>query len=73
MAAAWATVMLRLCPQVSMDYATRVNVEFQKAGVRGTSLLFASGDGGVAGGQAQPCTVFIPTFPAGVGASRWIG
>jgi len=42
-----------------------VNTEFAKAGVRGSSILFASGDGGVSGGQSQPCTTFIPTFPAG--------
>jgi hypothetical protein len=32
--------------QVSLDYANRLNVEFQKAGARGISLLFASGDSG---------------------------
>ncbi|KAJ7644369.1 subtilisin-like protein [Roridomyces roridus] len=34
-------------------------------GVRGGSILFASGDGGVAGGQSQTCTNFIPAFPSG--------
>lgn len=42
-----------------------MNVEFQKAGVRGVSILYSSGDGGVSGGQSQQCTNFIPTFPAG--------
>lgn len=53
------------------DYGNRVNVEFQKAGLRGISLLFSSGDGGVAGGQSSPCPggIFIPTFPAG---SPWV-
>lgn len=32
---------------VSADYAGRINVEFAKAGVRGISLMFASGDDGV--------------------------
>jgi len=32
---------------VSEDYANRINVEFAKAGVRGISLMFASGDDGV--------------------------
>jgi tripeptidyl-peptidase-1 len=32
-------------------YAERCNVEFQKAGVRGISLIFASGDGGIAGNR----------------------
>jgi subtilase family serine protease len=35
--------------QVSLDYANRLNVEFQKAGARGISLLFASGDSGTVG------------------------
>jgi len=52
-------------PGVVPDYAQRVNNEFAKAGVRGTSIIFASGDGGVSGGQSQQCTTFIPTFPAG--------
>ena len=34
---------------VSENYASRINVEFQKAGARGISLLFASGDSGAAG------------------------
>jgi len=49
---------------VDEGYAVRIGVEFQKAGVRGISILFASGDGGVAGSQGDACTVFIPTFPA---------
>jgi tripeptidyl-peptidase-1 len=55
---------------VNPDYAKRANIEFQKAGVRGISLLFASGDGGVEGGQSKDrCDKFIPTFPA---ASPWV-
>ncbi|KAF7365749.1 Family S53 protease [Mycena venus] len=34
-------------------------------GARGTSVLFASGDGGVEGGQAQSCTKYQAAFPAG--------
>ncbi|KAJ7028409.1 family S53 protease [Mycena alexandri] len=34
-------------------------------GARGTSILFASGDGGVEGGQAQTCTTYQAAFPAG--------
>jgi len=52
-------------PTVLIDYAKRVNAEFMKAGVRGISILFSSGDGGVAGGQASECTTFVPTYPAG--------
>ncbi len=56
-------------PGVDNGYANRVGVEFQKAGVRGTSIMFSSGDGGVSGGQSQPCDTFVPTFPAG---SPWV-
>ncbi|KAJ6620708.1 family S53 protease [Mycena sp. CBHHK59/15] len=34
-------------------------------GTRGGAILFASGDGGVAGGQSQSCTNFIVAFPSG--------
>ncbi|KAI0321293.1 family S53 protease [Amylostereum chailletii] len=34
-------------------------------GARGTSILFASGDGGVSGGHSGQCTTFVPTFPSG--------
>lgn len=56
-------------PGVNLAYATRVNAEFQKAGVRGISILFASGDGGVSGGQHEQCTKFVATYPAG---SPWV-
>jgi len=46
------------------NYAVRVNQEFQKAGLRGITLLASSGDGGVGGSQPTQCTKFIPTFPA---------
>jgi len=51
-------------PSVDYDYGSRVNTEFARAGARGLSILFASGDGGVSGGQSQRCTVFIATYPA---------
>jgi tripeptidyl-peptidase-1 len=54
---------------VDFSYAVRCNVEFQKAGARGITIMASSGDGGVAGSQSTPCKVFIPTFPA---ASPWI-
>merc|ERR1719261_1261360 len=46
----------------TMETATRTNTEFMKAGARGISLLFASGDSG-----AGPCTDdhFTPNWPAG--------
>ncbi|MEM7230869.1 MAG: hypothetical protein AAF517_01760, partial [Planctomycetota bacterium] len=47
---------------VVLDYAKRVNAEFQKAGAAfGISILASSGDGGVAGSQPSSCTQFIPT------------
>ena len=35
--------------EIPMNWADRTNAEFQKAGARGISLLFASGDSGAAG------------------------
>lgn len=53
-----------------IDYANRLNVEFQKAAVRGISLLFSSGDSGVAGISScgSQCAAgtdcFVPQWPA---------
>eukprot|EP00026_Physarum_polycephalum_P002529 Phypoly_transcript_02536.p1 GENE.Phypoly_transcript_02536~~Phypoly_transcript_02536.p1 ORF type:complete len:559 (+),score=75.66 Phypoly_transcript_02536:150-1826(+) len=50
---------------VTYDYASRCNVEFQKQGLRGISLLFASGDDG-AGSEGNGTTngcKFDPNFP----------
>ncbi|KAF8911770.1 family S53 protease [Mucidula mucida] len=58
--------------------ATRLCNAYMALGARGVSILFASGDGGVSGGQSQSCTTFIPAFPGGcafhtsVGATRGI-
>lgn len=51
---------------VDLDYAQRVNVELQKAGARGLSIVESSGDGGVAGIQPDSyCPKgFMGTFPA---------
>ena len=38
---------------------------YAQLGARGVSILFASGDGGVAGGRSNTCTTFVPTFPSG--------
>lgn len=54
----------------SSDYATRVQVEFMKAGMRGVTLLFASGDSGVASMfSGKTCSQFSPQWPAG---SPWV-
>jgi len=68
-------------------YQDRLDVEFQKLGVRGVSVLFASGDSGAGCGRgaedptflkgACECT-FFPSFPAtcphitSVGATRFL-
>ena len=47
------------------DYADRVNVEFVKAGARGISILFASGDSGAANQNSKcPAKKFVPKWPA---------
>lgn len=39
---------------------------YAQLGARGTSILFASGDGGVGGSQEDTiCSAFLPTFPSG--------
>jgi tripeptidyl-peptidase-1 len=48
---------------LSATYMTRIDQEFQKAGLRGVSILFASGDSGV-GGSFSSCKKFVPNFPA---------
>ena len=51
---------------VAIEYATRINTEFVKAGARGISLLFASGDSGAAGVHGGcPGGKFVPKWPAG--------
>ncbi|KZV90055.1 subtilisin-like protein [Exidia glandulosa HHB12029] len=51
------------------DLSPELQVELCNAyaalGAKGTSILFASGDGGVAGVRNNPCTTFVPTFPSG--------
>ncbi|KAJ7092235.1 family S53 protease [Mycena epipterygia] len=37
---------------------------YMQLGALGTSILFASGDGGVSGGQSKSCRTFIPTLPS---------
>jgi len=55
-------------PTLGVDYMNRVNVEFQKAGAVGLTLLFSSGDMGVNPGtpDAPDCATthsFTPAFP----------
>jgi len=49
---------------ISRSYADRCNIEFQKQGVRGISILFASGDSGVGGKYENgKCVQLDPNFP----------
>ena len=43
---------------------SRLCIAYAQLGARGTSILFASGDGGVSGIQTSICTSFVPTFPS---------
>ncbi|XP_066530156.1 tripeptidyl-peptidase 1 [Hoplias malabaricus] len=49
---------------LSTAYMSRINIEFMKAGVRGISLLFASGDSGAGCRHLEKENVFRPSFPA---------
>jgi len=47
---------------ISIDYAQRLDVEFQKLALRGVSILYASGDNGV--GCHRSACVNMPNWPA---------
>ncbi|KAJ7176448.1 subtilisin-like protein [Mycena filopes] len=47
------------------ELAFKLCEAYMALGARGTSLLFGSGDAGVAGSGAFACTTFLNTFPAG--------
>ncbi|KAK0227745.1 family S53 protease-like protein [Armillaria fumosa] len=51
---------------IPASVAIRLCNAYMALGARGVSVIFASGDGGVGGGQSgESCTNFIPTFPGG--------
>ncbi|KJA14600.1 hypothetical protein HYPSUDRAFT_194935 [Hypholoma sublateritium FD-334 SS-4] len=51
---------------ISSALANQLCNAYAQLGARGTSILFASGDGGVAGSQTTTCSKsFLPTFPSG--------
>ncbi|KAF9480338.1 family S53 protease-like protein [Pholiota conissans] len=50
---------------ISAALANQLCNAYMQLGARGTSILFASGDGGVSGSQSGRCTTFLPTFPSG--------
>ncbi|KAA1474770.1 family S53 protease [Dentipellis sp. KUC8613] len=49
---------------IPFSLANRLCNAYAQLGARGTSVLFSSGDGGVAGTQTTSCTNFVPTFPS---------
>ncbi|KAI0691960.1 family S53 protease [Cerioporus squamosus] len=63
---------------ISLNLANKLCKAYAQLGARGVSILFASGDGGVAGSQSSSCSKFVPTFPSGcpfmtsVGATQGI-
>ncbi|TDL24744.1 family S53 protease-like protein [Rickenella mellea] len=52
-------------PLMSQALANNLCNAYMQLSARGTSVIYASGDGGVAGPQDSDCTSFVPTFPAG--------
>jgi tripeptidyl-peptidase-1 len=67
----------------SQDYMNRLDIEFQKAGLRGYSIIFASGDDGSgcapgSNDQAKCGCIMSPSYPAisefvtSVGATRFL-
>ncbi|KAI0713828.1 family S53 protease [Earliella scabrosa] len=50
---------------ISRNLANNLCNAYAQLGARGVSILFASGDGGVAGSRSSNCRTFVPTFPSG--------
>ncbi|KAJ7704945.1 hypothetical protein B0H17DRAFT_1193433 [Mycena rosella] len=50
---------------VPQDLAVKLCDAYMARGARGTSMLFSTGDFGVAGNHAQNCTTFQPAFSVG--------
>jgi len=66
-------------PGISLALARKLCYAYLQLGIRGTTVLYASGDGGVAGSRPNDtCTKFVPSFPSGcpfltsVGATRGV-
>jgi len=65
----WCTFDGPTCQQLGVDgygYSFRVNIEFQKIGVMGITLITASGDSGANGRTDEDCSApqLRPPFPA---------
>jgi tripeptidyl-peptidase-1 len=50
---------------ISRALAAKLCQAYAAIGAQGVSVLFSSGDGGVAGVYGEQCTTFVPTFPSG--------
>merc|ERR1711937_6647 len=51
-------------PEKEVKAREKIDVEFQKAGARGLTLLFASGDNGVWDEGKPDASKFVPQWPA---------
>ncbi|KLO12132.1 subtilisin-like protein [Schizopora paradoxa] len=49
---------------ISRAVATNLCNAYMQLGARGITVLFSSGNGGVAGESSASCTSFVPTFPS---------
>ncbi|KZV69417.1 subtilisin-like protein [Peniophora sp. CONT] len=61
----WTTSYGLVESMLSPAFADRICNAYAALGARGTSVLFASGDGGISGLQNETCSTFVPTFPSG--------
>ncbi|KAI0312876.1 family S53 protease [Amylostereum chailletii] len=60
----WTTSYVTDEGGISPLLAEKMCNAYAQLGARGTSVIFASGDGGVSGGQKETCNTFLPTFPS---------
>ena len=58
--------------RTSQEYVDRVNMEYVKIGLRGVSILTASGDAGAPGRTSESCDESRPVNPVMPGSSPWI-
>ena len=58
--------------RTSKEYVDRVNMEYVKIGLRGVSILTASGDAGAPGRTDESCDETRPVNPVMPGSSPWI-
>ena len=58
--------------KTSEDYVNRVNFEYVKIGLRGVSIMVASGDAGAPGRTSEVCLSNRPVNPVMPGSSPWV-